>query len=152
MEIRKATHEDLPEIQSLAEQMHQESRFAKYPLNLDALLLTVRASFVDDSPYVMLVADSGEDLVGGFLGCVTNHPLCHFRMAADLALFVRPDRRGALVASRLLKEYEVWAWSMGAAEVCVGVNTGVTPERTGRLLEHLGYSNQGHLYLKEPPI
>lgn len=64
----------------------------------------------------------------------------------DVVFYVRPDRRGMLLGRGLLRAFEAWGKEMGCCQVSVGVSSGVMVERTGRMMERLGYAHDGGIY------
>lgn len=88
----------------------------------------------------------------GFVGILTERWFSKRVMLIDLALFVQQDRRGGLLAARLIIAAVEWAKEKGLQpeDVQLGVSTGVRPEVTGALYERLGFECFGGLYrLKE---
>ena len=79
------------------------------------------------------------------LGVNAVHYACELVQASDLAFFVHPDYRGGTAALRLVDGYRAWAHSIGA-EPSIGLNTGVQPERTARLLAALGADQTGTIW------
>lgn len=141
--IRQATIEDIPRLIELGRMMHAESRYAALdyaPQKVDALLQRLIADGF------MVVAQSGERVVGGFAGMISEHWFSHDLIAADLALFIEPDARGGMTAPRLVRAFRDWARGRGAKLIHAGITTGVHEEETARLYEALGGRKCGELY------
>jgi GNAT superfamily N-acetyltransferase len=147
MKIRPAVPDDLPTLLELGRCMHAESpRFSA--LTFDATkVFELLTSAIDDDRYLLIVVDDGEGgLAGGFLGYITPQWFSHDEVAADLALFVDPDRRGGIVAARLLKAYAEWAEARGAKQITAGISTGVMVEQTAQMYRRLGFNQYGYLF------
>ena len=126
--IRPATLDDLPDLVFLAEKMHGESRFRDRPF-VEAKVAAMACSCIQSEHGLALVAELEGEVVGGFLGGVAEREWNHDLVAYDHGLFVSPDRRGGILAIRLLEQFAAWARSLGAAPG-VGLTTGVNTEAT----------------------
>jgi GNAT superfamily N-acetyltransferase len=144
--IRTATPEDIPRIVELGAVMHQEApRFRDFPYLPERCAESV-ARILAHPHGIVLVADIPDDgIVGGIMAVAVPHYACDFIQACDLALFISPEFRGSSTIVRLLKAYREWAWGMGA-EPNIGLNTGVAPERTAKLLSALGAEQTGSIW------
>ena len=144
--IRPANADDIPRLVDLGAVMHCESPrfrdFAYQPARVASML-----EWLMGSPQgLVLVADQQfEGVIGGLMAMAMPHYACELVQASDLAFFVHPDYRGGTAALRLVDGYRAWAHSIGA-EPSIGVNTGVQPERTARLLAALGAEQTGTIW------
>jgi hypothetical protein len=50
------------------------------------------------------------------------------------------------VGIRLLKEFQKWATEQNVNRIQVGISSGMSMDRTGALLERMGFSQIGGLY------
>lgn len=136
--IRNATVDDVPALVDLGRLMHAESpRFSRMTFSATRLAQTLRGLIAADQ-FVMVAADGGGPLVGGMVAMVMPHWASDDLMATDLALFVAPGARGALLPARLLSRYISWARERGAVLIQAGLTTGVETETTARLYERMG--------------
>lgn len=142
--IRQATREDIPHMIDLGAQMHAESRFSV--LGYDREKVAALFSHLLDTDQFIEVIERDGVLIGGFAGFVTEHWASKDLVSYDCGLFISPDHRGGGDAARLIKRFREWAVSRGAKMVTLGVNTGVHPERTARLMEAVGFEQIGYLY------
>lgn len=142
--IRQATPGDISQLINLGARMHAESRFSvlgydrRKVADLFAHLLATN-QFVE-------VIERDDEIIGGFAGFVTEHWASKDLVSYDCGLFIAPDCRGGGDAARLIKRFRAWAIGCGAKMVTLGVNTGVHPERTARLMEAVGFEQIGTLY------
>lgn len=143
--IRFATDADIPAMLELGEAMHRESpKFAGVAWS-NAKTGELLETLINGVDGLALVAEVDGVIVGGFLGGIFEHFFSFERYAQDYALFVAPDRRGALVGKQLLERFKAWARDRGVpAEL--GISTGIAVEQTGRLFEACGFERYGYLY------
>lgn len=144
--IRRATEADFARLVDLGAVMHSESpRFRDFTYQ-PARVLDMLAWLCDSPQGLVLVAEQPlEGLIGGLMAMAMPHYACDLVQASDLAFFVHPEFRGGSAALRLVRGYLAWAREIGA-EPSIGLNTGVQPERTARLLAALGASNTGSVW------
>lgn len=140
--IRNATVEDINTCLELATEMHQESRFSKFSLNLNKLSLFMDYLIKDDSG-IVLVAIKDDEIVGGFMGLTVEHWFGNSLASYDTALFVKKSERGGSLGYLLIKEYIRIAKEMGVEEICIGNSTGVDFEKVEKLYMTCGFSRVG---------
>lgn len=146
MMIRRATPDDFQRLADLGALMHAESpRFRDFTYQ-PARVLEMLAWLTNSPQGLVLVADMPfEGVIGGIMAMAVPHYACDLVQASDMAFFVHPEFRGGTAAARLVHGYLDWAREMGA-EPSIGVNTGVQPQRTGRLLAALGAVPTGSVW------
>lgn len=145
--IRPATLDDLPAILELGGRMHLESRFKALPFDLGKVA-GIFERLISGAGIVMLAEVDGR-IVGGIAGIVLEHWFSTTKVAQDFGLFIEPEHRGGMLAVRLLRKYEAWAFEQGAHAVEMGINTGVHVEQTAKLLELMGMRQVAVLHAKE---
>jgi GNAT superfamily N-acetyltransferase len=146
MEIRPATPQDIDAIIALGARMHSESpRFSKLSYNGEKVrgLMTMA---MQDQRYLVLVAESDGELLGGFAGFMAPHWFSDDEVASDLALFVKPDRRGGMAGVRLVKAFVAWAKPRNPKLIQLGISTGVLVEETAQLYRAIGLKQFGYLF------
>lgn len=142
--IRPATHADTLDLVYLAQQMHAESRYADRPF-VDEKVATLVAACINSDEGIALVAVLEGEVVGGFLGGLDERCFNHDKVAFDYGLFVSPDRRGGILAIRMLERFGAWARERGAVP-SLGITTGVAPEASARLFQAAGFAPVGTLF------
>jgi GNAT superfamily N-acetyltransferase len=141
-DIRRATPDDMDALVALAYAMQDESpRFRLYRFLPDRIRTTL-TTLLDTRQGFVVVAEVEGVIVGGFAGMACPHFACDVLQAQDIALFVAPSHRGGTLAARLVRSFLEWSRSINA-EPTIGINTGVTPERTAQLLAALGARQSG---------
>lgn len=149
--IRRAVAADLEALVVLARRMHEESRFRIYRF-AQQKVRDMLQGLIDspDTALVLVAIDRNTGVViGGIAAMCVEQWFSDQKVAQDLALFIEPERRGGLLAARLITEFMTWARSMGALTGELGVNTGVHTERTAALFERMGMARTAYLYVKE---
>jgi len=143
--IRNATKDDVGRLVELGRMMHMESpRFRGFKY-LSGQVTSMCEYLIDNECGLVLVAQHADGIIDGLMAMAMQHYACELVQASDLAFFVHPDYRGGTAARRLVDGYRAWAHSIGA-EPSIGVNTGVQPERTARLLAALGAEQTGTIW------
>jgi len=91
----------------------------------------------------------GDKLVAFMAGQLSETFLNDEINAYEKGLFVLPEYRGGSTAFRLVKNFEAWARSKGAAYVWMGQSVGQNKEKTLHFFERLGYECQGFTTCKK---
>lgn len=146
MNIREIAREDRPEIIVMAKTMHGESpSYRRWPFEPRLVSAWIDMCF-DHPDWRCIIAreDNGEPV--GFMAAGTaNMIFSPEKTTDDLALYVRPEKRGGTAAFRLVREMARWAKGRGAVELRMGITTDVDELRTARFLERLGFVHAGTL-------
>jgi len=147
MTIRAATRSDLNAILDLGKRMHAESpRFSQLSFD-DEKVRALFAVALSDPRYLVLVSEQEDGAIaGGFVGFMAPHWFSSDEVASDLAVFVRPDRRGGILAARMVKAFIYWAQDRGAKQITFGISTGVHIEQTAALYRSLGLKQFGYCF------
>ncbi len=152
VKICKLEEADIYDSVLLGEQMHKESDFKALNFSKVKITATLLANLNNEQHCYLVAKDDSGKLVGMFSGLTSEYFFGHDMYVCDLALFVQPDRRGAVVGAKLIQAFEDWgrklAETMPIKEFCLGTTTGVNAERTAKFYEHLGYKQVGTLHKK----
>lgn len=142
--LRTATLLDMPRLLELARTMHGESRFAGLSLNEEKTEALLSYLIQDASGFVMVGEVEGV-IRGAFVASCQAHFFSDDKIACDVALFVEPNRRGGVLALRLVQSYVGWATCLGARMIQAGISTGVNVDTGTRLFEACGFTAIGPL-------
>lgn len=149
MEIQQAMHADLDDLVMLGRAMRSES-ITGFP-EIDAAAIDAHLHLLADNPdrIFMAIAREAGAPVGLVSGVIGPYAFSHDLRACCDTLFVLPGFRGRHAGVRLLRSFDAWAGASGARSVYLGISTGITPDRTSRLLARLGYAALGQTFRKE---
>ena len=148
MIVRPIEEHDIDVCIEMGEAMHQESRYSPYEFNKDKILQLINATFTNPKSYSMFVVEDDEDIVGLLVGVCVEYWFGTDKQTADLAIYVKPEKRGTSAVGRLIRAYEKWASNLGIKEIGVSTSTGVDTERTRGLFQRLGYTPAAYAYSK----
>lgn len=143
--IRNATEKDLDRMVELGKNMHAESKYSVYNFDAEKLRNYLFTCIWHDEG-IALIAEHDGEIVGGFVGWAHEQYFGHDKVAVDLALFVDPDKRGAMAGAMLIKKFIEVAKEKGAAQIVISNSTGVDKERVGKLYEKMGMEHVGYVY------
>jgi len=146
MPVRPIEPDDLPKVIDLGRQMHQESVYRHFnfdPSKFGRLLY----HYVTNPNSCFAHVGTGKDTLSGvFLGSIDEHYFGTDLIASDTLWYVSPQSRGSRVALQLLWAFEKWAKNANVAEIYVGVSSGLSADKTGTMLQKLGYDAVGGNY------
>jgi GNAT superfamily N-acetyltransferase len=137
---RPATLDDVPEIVGVVTQMVAGTAFA--PPTAAKV-----ARFIGGNSYHESVWNDGR-MVAFMCGYASETFLNDEFNAYERALFVLPEHRGGSIAVRLVRNFELWARTMGCKNVWLGQSVGQNIDSTRRFFERLGYECQGFMTRK----
>lgn len=141
------TVERLGDVLKLCLTMQKEGDYNTVPFDVEATAQSV-LTYVINNPNgfgILAYTDDGA-AVGMLCGSVSPYVFSKGYIASDFAWFVLPEYRGSRAALKMLNMFTDWAKEKGALELCMGISTNVSPERTGKLLEKRGFRHVGGNY------
>jgi GNAT superfamily N-acetyltransferase len=144
--IRPAVRDDLPQLVELGRVMHAEARRLNKLTYVPAKVYANIANLIGAEHGFVWVAEEDSQIVGGLVAYLDSPYYSTDRMAFDMALFIRPEKRGGMTAARLVKEYMAWAKRKNAVITQFGIGTGVHLGSTSALLERVGFKPSGFLF------
>lgn len=142
-EIRPATESDRLALFKLCVAMHEETDFRNYTLNPQKMLHGI-GFWMHNA--LLLVAVKDSELIGFFMGKVTQPWYSDDMAAVEDCFYVRPEHRGSRAGYLLVREFCSWAKAKGVRHVRAGVSSG-SGEAGGRLYEHFGMKFMGGNYI-----
>lgn len=143
--IRFAEDKDLDKLVDMGRQMHGESKYAIYSFDPEKLRNYLSTCIWHDDGILFVYERDGE-IIGGFVGWMSEQYFGWDKVAVDLALFVEQDKRGAMAGALLIKRFIEYAKEKGAAQIVISNSTGVDKERVGQLYEKMGMEHVGYVY------
>jgi len=149
MEYKTFAIERLRDILTLGIAMQQEGAYSVIPFDIERAAQSIIHMVINNPNGFGLLAYDGDKPVGMIAGAMAPYFFGAGELASDYVWYIEPEYRGSRAAIRLLKEFKSWATDMGASELYMGVTTGVSAERTGQLLQRLGFKPVGGNYKVE---
>lgn len=143
--VRKARLSDVEPFVELGKIMHEETAFAGIEWNPVkvrdfGILATQHSSFC------VYVAEDNGIPVGMVIAEVVPYFFSDELRVCDHLWYVAKEYRGGPVAVKLIDKLIEFAKSKGVSEIYSGVSTSLDAEKTGALLENIGYKHLGGLY------
>lgn len=153
MKIRFASTDDLPACVELGRQLHQLTRFTRYQFQPERVASQLRTLIETGQniqrSHCMLLAENQEGLLcGALIACIERHIFSDQPVASVISFGVLPQARMGGAAIKLLLSFQRWADKRGAFEINLGVSSGLQIEKTGRLMQRLGFVLTGGNYVK----
>jgi len=138
--------ENIRDVVYLAEKMHGESAYADMPFDFEFVAQRIYSEIIQSEDGFGLIAYKDTNPVGMIGGGLATQFFGPTLFAFDYGWYVTPKQRGSSIAVRLLKKFEKWAEKRGAKEIHLGVTTGVSPDRTAKMFDRMGYKYVGKNY------
>lgn len=151
MAVRPATVWDiLPAVDMGLAYIEEAGAYSGLNFNQE-LAAGMMVNSIQDPNYLFLISTDRQSKVTGMLwaACAPLLPWSDDLIANDLIVYVRPEYRGTRHGLDLIKQYQDWAFSLGAKEVRLSVASGIHEEKTGRLYNKLGYEHLGSQYRRK---
>ncbi len=137
----------LRDILQLGIAMQQEADYKVVPFDIESAAQSTLSYIINNENGFGVVAYTDDGKPAGLIaGSVTPYFFSKGRVASDFVWYVLPEYRGSRAAVKMLKMFKTWAAEQGAAELYMGISTGLFAERTGKLLERSGFDHVGGNY------
>jgi len=137
---------NLGDVLRLALSMQRESDYAAVPFDIEQTARSVLGMVVRSPRGFGVVAYDDGKPIGMICGGLAPYVFSKGALASDYAWYVLPEHRGSSTAVRLLRMFREWATESGATELYMGITTNVEADRTGQLLQRLGFEHVGGNY------
>lgn len=139
--IRRATSTDIPALVELGRAMHAESpTHGRLTFNASKVAQLLSVMLTKPLTALVLVSENENAIDGAALAHIEEYWFSEDLVAQEMAVYVKPEKRGTLRAARLVVGIDAWARAMGARMLQAGCTTGVAVNRTIELYEHLGFA------------
>ena len=146
MPIRPIEPEDVPAAIDLGYQMHQESVYRHFNYNPDKCGRLIYDFMSNPDTRFAYIGTANGVPNSILLGSIGEHYFGTDLIASDTVWYVSTQSRGSRVGLQLLRAFEKWAKERKAAEIYVGVSSGLSAGKTGAMLQKLGYNVVGGNY------
>ena len=145
---RRAARDDVLCIFEMARDFHSESELNDIPFDDGVFARYLEEQIEDDMSCIFVAEVSGEN-VGFIFGSIYQLYFSQTFAANSDIWYVRPEYRGGLIGVLLLRNFERWAIEKGARFLVNGSSSGISLERTHKLIERLGYESVGSEYRRD---
>ncbi len=151
MTIRRAEKDDVEKLVELGKIMHKESVYSKYPFDQEHIKRYGDYMIENPDEFGVFFSEDSKGnvnaMVGGHITKMWFNPAV--KIAFDLMIYSRPEKRGSIAVVRVVKAFEQWAKGVGASSVTMGVTAGINNDMAAKFLSAIGYDLKGSLLNKE---
>ena len=139
--VRHGLLKDIPGAMRLAADFHNASAYRDHPLDLAKVDQLVHRMLADPAYFCVALADSVTDEIHGYLLAMAHeHYFSKVRTVTDIGFYIEPEWRSPLAARSMVAQLEAWAFGeAGAADITLGISSGIADEATRRFFQRLGY-------------
>jgi len=146
-EFRPINYLDFEHVMLNMVNFHQESEYRKFDLSLSKCREIFRNCIEEDDHFGFIALDE-EGFCGLMLGCYSEYYFGGDRIASDLLLYVKPNKRNGTTATRLIRKFEKWAELNICSAVQISVTSGINTDRTVAFFKKLEYHYKGTILQK----
>lgn len=149
--VRNPSLEDYAVINTLGKWFQENSNFKNCGWSDGKVYGLVKAAVDPESDTLILIAEDEGEVIGFFIGRVVEYFFSDKKIAEDLVMFFKPDRRDGIgsVISKIILGFQLWATSKGVHEVSVGITSGIAGDGYKKLLKRHGFTEVGVLLKTE---
>lgn len=119
--------------------MHEESWYRDFKFVPDRVDAVLHQCFTNPDWLALVLEEEDGRVVGFFCAVATEHFFSTDRYACDLAFYIEPEKRGGMIAVRVIKAYEAWCRIKQVVEVHIGISTDVDAARTAAFYQKMGF-------------
>lgn len=149
--MRISSPEDFDQISSLGLWFQQNSSFSKCGWSQEKAFKFVLSGSNPDSNTFLRVCELDGEIVGFFLGGLTEYFFSESSIAQELVVVFKPEHRKKIspLLIDMLTQFESWAKDRDAIEISMGIFSGIAGEGYHKFLESRGYKQSGIAFKKE---
>ena len=135
--MRYATHDDVLALVELGKPFIHQHPMLKGVAVSDEQLVGVLTNLIDIG--VIIVAEDADGGLIGMLAGMISPIWCapDYRVAVELAWWMKPGHRNGMTAIRMLRQFEAWAESQEASQVVVSSIPSIS-QKVGNLYDQIG--------------
>ena len=149
--VRDPSIEDFPEINDLGKWFQENSNYKNCGWSEGKAFGFVKEGSNPSSDTFMLVAEEDGEVIGFFLGNVVEYFFSDERIAQELVLVFKKDRRKGITRAviKMISAFCLWAETKEVVEVSIGISSGIAGDGYQKLLERHGFKKVGVLFKNE---
>ena len=149
--VRLPKMEDYDQINDLGRWFQENSIYencAWSPKKCHAMLVNCVEK---QNPMFLRVVEKDNEIVGFFLGILTEYFFSTKKIANELVVIFKEDHRDGIAKPiiKMLIDFETWAKKHGAHEINVGIVSGIAGSGYSKLLTRYGLKEVGQIYKKK---
>ena len=144
--VRKATIKDLTVIVPLLRDLHGESVLRTAEINERKLRSFITHCLQTPTRVCLVYESTALTIEGLLIGYTADRFFSKERGAWDLVFYVRPEKRGTLVAYRRWSAFKSWATGSGASILWLGTAAGVDARLSRKFYLGLGMKEIGGIF------
>lgn len=148
--VRSPTKLDADRIVALGELFQKTSLFEVSGWSNQKAYWWVDQAITQDSNVFMRVVERNEEIIGFFLGYISEYFFSYEKIASDLVVFIHPDHRNNAYRplKQMVREFEDWAKAKGAIETCIATSSGTDGAGYKKFVLKQGYNEVGFVTKK----
>lgn len=147
--LKIAKQEDFQTIKDMAMKFFGNSPYENFPANPELIDLYIK-SFLEGSPFKIVVMDEDEGRVTGFIALeYGTYLFSPVGAGIERALWVEPEYRKSNVAEKLLDAFEDWAKELKCSILQLSSLEGEFSKLLDKFYKKRGYTKVEYTYLKE---
>ena len=149
--VRNPSLDDYGDINTLGRWFQVNSNFKNCGWSDGKVYGLVKSAVDPESDTLILIAEDDGEVVGFFIGRVVEYFFSDEKIAEDLVMVFKPDRRDGIgvAISEIIFGFNLWATRKGVNEVSVGITSGIAGDGYKKLLQRHGFTEVGVLLKKE---
>lgn len=151
IEFGPMTYTDIPEVINLGLQLHKESVHSKWEYD-EAFTMDLVGKVLLDVEHETFHSDLAKEdgkIIGMLFGLQYSPAFVKAKVAADIMLYVIPEKRNGTLALKLIRTFEKWARYHKLSGIQLGTTTGINSERTSKFYNRLGYNYSNYILTKD---
>ncbi|MBT4129211.1 MAG: GNAT family N-acetyltransferase [Candidatus Marinimicrobia bacterium] len=141
--IRPYHPDDQTDMLFMLRQFHSESSMSHVNFNPRRVSSLMRSSIDDPDTTFCYVCEIDGKVVGSLAAVVTPYFFGDDLISTDYWLYLYPEYRGRMYGVKLLKKYINWANIQGVKEVMLSPASGISMDRTEKILAKMGFQPSG---------
>ena len=149
--VRDSSLEDFPQINYLGKWVQENSNFKECGWSESKAYRIVKDGSNPSSDTLILVAEEDGELIGFFVGQVVECFFSEKRIAQDLGIVFKPEKRRGIgsAINQIISRFCLWAETKDAVATCIGITSGIAGDGYQKLLERHDFKQVGVLLKKQ---
>lgn len=151
LQVRDALITDYDQINDLGRWFQENSLYKTCGWSDKKCYQMLISAINKEVPYFLRVVEKEGEIIGFFLGHMTEYFFSEKRMAQDLVMIFKPEHRDGIAKQliQMMKEFYKWAERNKAHEICIGVTSGIAGSGYEKLIEKHGFKKVGFITKRE---